>query len=328
MNNSADIRKENKKSIYRLMLDGQQYTKQQVSQGTGLSVATCNTLLNDMQTQGIVIGEKRQLGEVGRSTVLYQVNEDHESYLAISFEAKKKKKVVRCIVFSALGKNLLEEENRCDRIQYEQVEKIVEENLKKYSDIHQIIVGTPSIAENGIVRHSDIPELENMQLKANLESRFHLPVSVENDMYHMAFGYCKKTNTEDRIITLAYYPAHYLPGTVTIYEGKVIRGANHIAGMVGFMPTDISHEDQLEMLEPEKCIPLIAKSISAIISLINPDTIVMTGDLIEEKTLRAVKDICAVNIPKEYLPQFLSVDNFAEYYYEGMYQLAVAGKEL
>ena len=42
--------KENKKAICRFMLDGEQYTKQQVSAGTGLSVATCNTLLNDKRT--------------------------------------------------------------------------------------------------------------------------------------------------------------------------------------------------------------------------------------------------------------------------------------
>ena len=54
------------------MLDGKHYTKQQAAAGTGLSVATCNTLLNDLQMHKIVSGEKRQLGEVGRSSVLYR----------------------------------------------------------------------------------------------------------------------------------------------------------------------------------------------------------------------------------------------------------------
>ena len=85
MKNSSDIRKENKKRIYRLMLDGKHYTKQQAAAGTGLSVATCNTLLNDLQMHKIVSGEKRQLGEVGRSSVLYRIREEHESYLAIHF---------------------------------------------------------------------------------------------------------------------------------------------------------------------------------------------------------------------------------------------------
>ena len=55
MANSSDIRKDNKKKIYRLMLDHQQYTKQQISVKTGLSVATCNTLLNDMTANKVLV---------------------------------------------------------------------------------------------------------------------------------------------------------------------------------------------------------------------------------------------------------------------------------
>ncbi|NCB91785.1 MAG: ROK family protein [Clostridia bacterium] len=328
MKNSSDIRKDNKKSIYRLMLDGKQYTKQQVALGTRLSVATCNTLLNDMQAQGIVDGEKKQLGEVGRSSVLYQIQETHESYLAILFNVEHGNKVIKSIVFSALGRILFQENTICETILYEQIEQLVLQMLEKYPNINRIIIGTPSITENGIMKHSDIPELENMELKTNLEQRFDLAVSMENDMHHMAYGYCKKTNTEDHIITLAYYPAHLLPGTVTIYKGKILHGANHIAGMVGFLPTEVSRKEQIKMYEPETCIPLIAKSMSAIIALLNPDTIVMTGDLIDEQTLSAVNEILSANIPPDYIPQFLIVDDFDEYYYEGLYQLAVERKEI
>ena len=47
-----DKGQENRKTIFHFMLDGKEYTKQQVSVGTGLSVATCNTLLNEMEAQG------------------------------------------------------------------------------------------------------------------------------------------------------------------------------------------------------------------------------------------------------------------------------------
>ena len=72
MNNSTDIRKENKKKIYHFMLDRQSRTKQQVAVGTGLSIATCNTLLNDMVAQGIISAGTKLRGEVGRSAILYQ----------------------------------------------------------------------------------------------------------------------------------------------------------------------------------------------------------------------------------------------------------------
>ena len=91
MKNSADIRRDNKKSIYRFLLEDRgavrtsrtmeqpegerlrQYTKQEVAAATGLSPATCNTLLNDMERAGIVQGGRKKAGDVGRSSVLYRI---------------------------------------------------------------------------------------------------------------------------------------------------------------------------------------------------------------------------------------------------------------
>lgn len=328
MKSSADIRIENKKLIYRLMLDGNQYTKQQVSKGTGLSVATCNTLLNDLQTQKIVSGGRKLAGEVGRSSVLYQINEEHESYLLLVVSVEKGSKLFEITVVSPLQTVLFREKAAYEAVDYEMIEKAVESILGKYTNISQIIIGVPGITEQGIIKQCDIPELEDVPLKSRLEDIFHIPVSMENDMHHMAYGYCKKTNTENEVVTLACYPSRVLPGTVTIHNGMIISGANGIAGLIGFLPYNMSREKLLEALEPEKCVPFIAQSIGVIITLLNPNTIVFTGDLIEESVLEQVKIICRKSIPAEYMPQFLFVNSFDEYHREGMYQLAVDKKEL
>lgn len=328
MGNSADIRKENKKAIYRFMLDGKQYTKHQVSIGTGLSVATCNTLLNDMQTQGIVSGENRLAGEVGRSSVLYRIRDDHESYLAIFFYVEQGNKMVDAIVFSAIGRILTKKEEVYKQVDYRLLEKIIGNIIKNNPNISQIIVGTPSIAENGIIKHCDIPELENVPLKANLEERFGISVAIENDMHHKAYGYCRKTDNEDEVITLGYFPSHILPGTVTIHNGTIIKGTNSFAGMTGFLPYGISQKEVLALLEPQSCVPFIVESICAIIALLNPGKIVLTGDLIHENMLEEVKIKCKTYIPQEYMPQFLIESSFDEYYFEGMFQLAVDRKEI
>ena len=55
--------------------------KQSIAADTGLSVATCNTLLNELERSGEVYSQKYQLNGVGRSTSVYQINEDYESIL-------------------------------------------------------------------------------------------------------------------------------------------------------------------------------------------------------------------------------------------------------
>lgn len=327
MNNSADIRRENKRSIYRFLMREKSCTKQQTALGTGLSTATCNTLLNDLASQGIVAGETKLAGEIGRSSTLYQICEEHESYLALHFYLKHGEKTLETIVLSPTGAILSKEKQVLAQIHYSDLEECVRKIQKKHPNLSQIIVGTPSIAEHGIIRYCDIPELENLRLKEKLEERFHLPTAMENDMYHKAYGYYKTKGNPDEVITLGYFQSHILPGTATIHKGTIIRGANSFAGMTGFLPYDISREEQLKLLRPKACAPFISKAIAAILVLLNPDTIVLTGDLITESLLKQIKDNCKETIPLEYMPRFIITDSFDDYYYQGMFQLAVDHKK-
>lgn len=79
MKDSADIKWANKSLIRVLLRSGSAYTKQQIALQTGLSVASCNTYLNEMEAAGEVLGESRRLHDVGRSSVLYKLNERYES---------------------------------------------------------------------------------------------------------------------------------------------------------------------------------------------------------------------------------------------------------
>lgn len=327
MNNSADIRRENKRSIYRFLMREKACTKQQTALGTGLSAATCNTLLNDLASQGIVTGKTKLSGEIGRSSTLYQIQDEHESYLALHFYLKHGEKTVETLVFSPSGTILSKETQTLTQIRYSDLEERVQRIQEKFPNLAQIIVGTPSIAEHGIIRYCDIPELENLRLKEKLEQRFGLPTVMENDMYHKAYGYYKTKGNPDEVITLGYFQSHILPGTATIHKGTIIRGANSFAGMTGFLPYDISREEQLSLLHPGACIPFISKSIAAILVLLNPDAIVLTGDLITEDLLSQVKDNCKETIPMEYMPRFIITDSFDDYYYQGMFQLAVDQKK-
>lgn len=327
MNNSADIRRENKRAIYRFMLDGQAHTKQQVSAGTGLSAATCNTLLNDMTAQGLFLAGNKQAGEVGRSSVLYRINESYESYLAVHFYVVQQERWMEYLVFSPSGKILSKQTQKYALLDYPQVEALIGRVFEMYPNLTRIIIGTPSIAQLGIIRHCDIPELENVPMKQWLEEKFSLPVAMENDMHHKAYGYYIKTGNRDDVISLGYFSDHILPGTATIHKGTIIRGVNSFAGMTGFLPYDVSREEQLAMLVPETCMPFIAKSLCAIIVLLNPGTIVLTGNLIREDMLEALTQKIREDIPVEYMPEFKIADSFDEYYYEGMYRLAVDKKE-
>lgn len=323
MKNSADIRKVNKNKIRRILWQGGECTKQNLALKTGLSVATCNTLLNEMELNQEVCGYKQQLQGVGRSTVMYRINEGYKTILCVRVEIIKGKKVLRCSILSTLGNIIYHDENTYECLNYAVIEDTIKKICDKFTSIAQIVIGLPSVVENGIIRHCDIAELENEPFKEKIENSIDCPVYLGNDMHFKAYGYYKKSGVDSDIITLAYFPEHVLPGVATVYKGTIIKGANQFAGTLAFLPYGIEREKQIQLWEKGKCFSLMMQIILSIIVLINPNMIIFTGDLIDENLLEQIKTECSKIIPKENMPLIYFKENDDIYYLTGMYQKAL-----
>ena len=109
-----------------------------------------------------------------------------------------------------------------------------------------------------------------------LEERFHLPVHLENDMHYKVYGYYLKECRREDTVTILNYPGNVLPGMGTVVEGKVIKGWNQFAGMVGFLPYGITREEQLKSLVPGAYLSFLARGAASVIPLLNPRVIVLT----------------------------------------------------
>lgn len=323
MKDSADIKKMNKDKIRRILWKGGQYTKQGIATKTGLSVATCNTLLNEMNKDGEVIGVKHRLQEVGRSTVFYEIDESFESILCVSFEVVQNKRMLECMIISSLGNILEHWKTYHQYLEFSVIVDCIARVIEKFENISRIMIGTPSIAEHGIICHCDIQELENESVVKKLEEQFQIPVYMENDMHFKVYGYYKLHCEQEDIVTLANFPTHIMPGTASVHAGMIIKGHNQFAGMVGFLPYGMSIQQMLLQLEPSSCLPIITKAAASIIAIINPTIIVFTGDLLSEKNICVIQEECKKVIPKEYLPKFIYEKDISSSYLTGMYQKAL-----
>lgn len=327
MKDSASIKRENKAQIRKLLVCGKPYTKQQIALQTGLSLASCNTYLNEMEMTGEVIGEKQKLHDVGRNAAVYKLNEDFESILCIYFELIQGIKSIEAAVFSPIGRLLNQQTRQYEILDYTVIEREVAELLEQFPNASQIMVGTPSIAENGVIRHSDILELENVPLKARLEEKFQLPVLLSNDMHYKVYGYYRQEQISDKIVTLINYPAGVLPGTATVHKGVLLTGKNLFAGMVGFLDYGMRREQQVKRLHRPTAEPLIIQAAIALISILNPHELLFTGDLLQKDDLQRIHAACEKCIPKEYMPDFVFLPSTEEYYLKGMYWTAMDRKE-
>lgn len=326
MKDSADIRKLNRKKILDVLCDGESYTKQQIAGKTGLSQATCNTLLNQMEKENIVIGKKVHLQQVGRASVRYHMNEEQDSILCVSFEIKKKKRLVSIWNVSLIGTIIDHDEQSYVKLDESTLLNILQQQYISHPNISYIVISTVSIAKDGIVKYSDIPELENADLRKKIEKTFGIQVCMENDMHLKAYGYYKKYCDQEDIVSLANFVTDVLPGTTTIYQGKVICGNDMFAGMVGFLPFDVSRRELVERLKKDTCRQFVSKSIISLISIMNPKKMILTGDLLDEKSISWIKKDCLKYIPKEYMPEFIYEEDINEYLVLGMYHKALDEK--
>lgn len=327
MKDSADIKRANKTRIRKLLLSGEPYTKQQIALQTGLSVASCNTYLNEMEATGEVLGESQRIHDVGRSSVLYKLNEAYESTLCVSFALLQGVKSITIMVLSPTGNLLNRRECTFDWLDAAAVQQEIAAALAQFSNVSRIMVGTPSIAENGVICHSDIPELENVALKALLEAKFKLPVFLANDMHYKVYGYYRREQCSDEIVTLVNYPSGVLPGTATVHKGVLLTGKNLFAGMVGFLDYGMSREEQIRRLQRPTAEPLITQATIALISILNPHRLLLTGDLLQQEDLERIRTDCLRCIPEEYMPDLLFLPNTEDYYRWGMYWTAIDRKE-
>ena len=327
MKDSADIKRANKARIRNLLRNGKSYTKQQIALQTGLSVASCNTYLNEMEATGEVLGESQRIHDVGRSAAFYQLNEDFESILCVSFALLQGIKSITTLVLSPTGKLLDQQERAFNLLDADAVQQEITAALARFSNVTQIVVGTPSIAENGVIRHSDIPELENVPLKTMLETRFHLPVFLANDMHYKVYGYYRQEQCSDEIVTLVNYPSGVLPGTATVHKGVLLTGKNLFAGMVGFLDYGMSREQQIAKLQRPTAEPLITQATIALISILNPHRLLLTGDLLQESDLERIRTACLRCIPEEYMPELRFLPGTEDCYRWGMYWTAMDRKE-
>ncbi|MCQ2492471.1 MAG: ROK family protein [Lachnospiraceae bacterium] len=324
MKNSADIRKRNKDLIRRHLWTGEKNTKQGIAEVTGLSVATCNTMLNEMEADGEIYGVKKQLNGIGRSTMVYSVNEGHESIVCV--HVAKVQELYRCSfsVLSVTGRIKDERTDEYKELTKEIFDSFLEEVVNRYQNVSYIIIGLPAIINEGVVTQCEVACLEDIALKEELEKKYQCCVHIESDMHLTAYGYFRSNDDPDDVITLVSFIEGYKPSMVTIYEGIIIKGANAIAGASGFMPFGYSINDIAEIItDKEKRMNIIKYSLICCIALMNPRKILMFTDLVDAEEEKEIIENIKEVIPEEFIPEFDYTKCISKYFQCGLYHRAL-----
>lgn len=325
MIDSSDVRKINLNLIRLLMWKGGEYTKQAVAGEVGLSIATCNTLLNELEKSGELLSERRQLKVVGRSSSIYRINEAFESILCIRFDLHSDgSRILQSDVLSMLGNSIYKNEEWFDYLEAEQITKTIAELLVRFPNISFVAVGTNGIVDNGVIRVADIPEMENVPLEEMIRKEIcGIPLDMAYNCQYIAYGAYKLAGYEKKeTLSLIFSLKNVLPGGASVVNGIPVSGKNGFAGMTGYLPYNVEREEQIRAVaeEPEGLM-FLSRAAASIIAVLNPDELVFAGNTVDSDNVERVRIACQAYFPDGILPKFTVVEGLAgDYYLRGMYE--------
>ncbi len=299
-------------------------TKNSVAQITGLSIATCNTILNELAESGEIIPVESEIPLVGRPPKSYQFNKDFAYICCICLMVQSEQKFINCAIVDLLGNIIFQQSFRFEKIGYKEISSLLNEKIKAEPRIQYISVGFPGYYHAGKLDSCGIEELNGCDLIGLLKKEFQIPVFWENDMNAIAYGsYTKKqrpSETENTFVMISFFKDTGLGSGIIVNE-KLIHGNTNFAGEILYLP--YSETDTLDLLRQGKqaVINCAAMALSCYCAILNPALVSFTGENLSEEMLEPIRQKCLKKIPEEHLPDLYYENDYLQTYITGLSQI-------
>lgn len=325
INNTIRVKQVNVELVKTALKALKSGTKVTLANATGLSVATCSNILNELLERGEVIKTDLEQSNGGRPARRFMYNANY-SYIACFFVTNEgdRQRVIYAVV-NLIGEIIEQQTVEVAVLNYEVIDSLVEDLIVHYENITALGIGVPGIVNKGFIVSCDIKELADIALADRLKEKYNLEVTVENDVNLIAYGfYQKQKYEEDKTIAVVIFPRDNCSGAGIMVDGHIVRGNTNFAGEVSYLPFDISRDEQIRQLNlVEEVSPLMIKTIVSIIAVINPETIVITGNLVQLDMLNQFYHGCEAIIPHAHMPQIVIEENMQGDYMHGLISITL-----
>jgi len=323
--NTANVKQMNTELIKTVLKSMPGNTKANIASATGLSHATCNTILNELVTTGEVLEMDKENSNGGRPAQQFRYNGNYANVVCLYLDNESKIPVINYAVINLLGDILEEKSIKNEVVDYDTIERLIGLILQNHPKVKTIGIGIPGVVlKHSVISYCDIQALVDCHLAEKLQNKFGLKVLLENDMNLTALGFYQKQNyQEETSIVVLTFIKDNLPGAGIIIDGHIVRGHSNFAGEVSFLPFDCTRKQQEKLLKTrDGVLELTAKSLCSIIAVIDPQTIMLTGTLLSEDMIEEIRSRC-VSIPNEHLPHIFFNVTVHEYYLRGLIEMAL-----
>jgi len=304
-------------------------TKAELSQRLGISFPTISKFLAQMESDGEIVYSGDDDSSGGRRAKRYSYDPEYRLGLGIFIE----KTETKYTIFNCIGE--IKEEGSMPSVlepEFHLLADLIETLIEKYPRLRSIAIGVPGAVNNGrIIFIPPYPQLQGRDLQGMLESRFQIPVVVENDMNASVLGYASNMEIENESLVYLYFGQNG-PGSGIMINGDVVRGSTSFSGEISFVPQYDNRSFRQALLQGERFrrtilsdddqIDSVARLVATFAAITNPRAVIFCDDEVDEALLARIAERSASYIPREHLPALLASDWRQDYLY-GLQQLAL-----
>lgn len=325
---TPEVKQLNTEVIRRQIQRNEKCTKASISKETGLSVATCNTIINEMLEEGEIIQMDPEEIYMGRPAVRYTYNKDFQHVLVMYINNEQGINTIEYAVADALGNQIERKAINPDVITYDLIAEIVADVTRRDQLIQGMTFGIPGVSHHGVIEYCDVDSVVGIDIEGQLQEQFGVKVEIRNDMDFISTGVYHTVDHGGGNLATMYFPvnAEGCVGCGFVIDGKVLRGNTKFAGEVSYIAEafGIPRREQMKIdSNSEEFIEFVAKMVMVVIGTIDPEVIMIIGNDISEQSLDKIRQQCEKIVSGSHMPRTMTDNQVSEHYLKGLIYVAL-----
>ncbi|MFB5191821.1 ROK family protein [Alicyclobacillus fastidiosus] len=317
--NAIVIRQVNENLVRKVLKEKELATKRQIAEATGLSIVTVGTVLQHLMRKN----EVREIGVAassgGRPARQYKYNLDYALALILFPVEREGSIYIHTTVVNLAGDCVHETDVKVEHINLFSFEQIIDKSIHEFPSIEAIGFGLPGAEFEGKMIVSDYKDLLGMEVAEHFRNRYQKPITIENDVNAAVIGFANRMQlAADSSIVYLFFPERFPPGAGIYLNGQLYKGRRNFAGEVANIPLGINWIETSLLTTFDLLCDAISKLTVAISSVLNPDSVVLYGNFLNQGHINAVIQKSKAQLPQSVLPTILLSDNFEADYLQGM----------
>lgn len=297
-------------------------TKAEISKATGLSIATCNNLLNEMLEDNEILFADQAESQGGRRANRFVYNKNYRHVLAVYMKSVNNVRMVGYVIADAFGDTIESEVLHPDWIDCDYLLGVLTDLLSRDSLIKTVAVAIPGNVYQGVIERCDLRSLENKNLQAMLEERLKVSVLIENDMNFIAYGTAQSyAKSQHYSLVAVDFPANDPVGAGIVIDGKIYKGFSLFAGELSYALQECGIPRSLQAIigmDKSSLVQMVIKTLVMIICMLDPDSIVLMCEELTDDDVVAVVDYIKKSVGANHIPEIVLSREFFETCNTGM----------